>query len=727
MTRRVLLQTSLPVASMVKTFAGRVQAGGSVEPATLGQKPSPLERIRAESGAEKVTFSNGIVTVACDKRSGLASYLWAGTQKVEDAYSSVRLGQALIKSTDYARHEYDGKPLSLDDRIGKGLRFTIVHSGDNRPRLLQHFTLYEGKPFFLVRVEIQSSQTISTNYIGAVVVATRSGVRIGTGSLNRVLRVPFDNDMWVRYNAVDINSSGLSSEVTAAYDNGSRNGLVFGSVNHDAWKTGVRFSGSNGFLDELEVFSGMATRGVTSLTHDTLPHGKLTGRSIASPAVFVGYYDDWRAGLEEYARVNAAFEPPLAWEQGIPFGWISWAAYRENINDSSYLGVVDFISKKLAPDGFKKDGVLYLNLDAFWSRLDAAQLRDAVDCFRNLGRKNGIEYRPGIYLAPFGQWTNKSDDFVEGTNLKYRYQDILLKQPDGTPLPKLAGGVPLDPTHPGTKARIHAYVGTFKELGFKYLKLDFLSHAALEGAHWDKSVGTGIQAYNHGMRFLLDEIGGDMFISLSIAPLFPGGYGHARRISCDTFGHISGRNESTEYMLNSLTYGWWTSPSIYIADPDEIPLGPVANQGARSLDEARSRFLSAVISGGMILDSSAFPDDPVARQLAGAVYTNRNINALAGGKAFRPVEGNTGDQAADVFVREENGVYYLAVFNCDFEAGSSKLISLERIAKPLAAGRSVAITDVWTGASLQHIKETLNISLGPAESKLLKLVPSAGS
>ena len=300
----------------------------------------------------------------------------------------------------------------------------------------------------------------------------------------------------------------------------------------------------------------------------------------------------------------------------------------------------------------------------------------------------------------------------------------MLKKPDGTPLPKLAGGAPLDPTHPGTQSRIRTHVQTFKALGFRYLKLDFLSHATLEGVHWEKSVKTGIQAYNHGMKFILDEIGNEMFISLSIAPLFPGGYGHARRISCDTMGHISGRNQSVEYMLNSLTYGWWTSPSVYIADGDEIPLGPVANEGSRNENEARSRFLSAVITGGMILDSSAFFDDPTARDLAPKVYTNARINALAAtGKPFRPVEGDTGDQAADVFVREENGTYYLAVFNFNGDTAVSKQVPLERVAQVFAGGEPASVTDLWTDSQLDSATGTLRISLGPAESKLLRLAP----
>jgi hypothetical protein len=698
--------------------------GLKVPPTSIDTPPSrsTFGSVTIDDTSDGLLISNGLLTIVAGKSSGLSSYFWARSRKVRDAYSSAELNGTL-KSTGYARHRYEGRPVVFKDTIGTGRRVTIVSTADHQPDLLQHYSLYEGKPFFLVQTEIRSFEPVSTNYIGAIVVDSLGGVDIGTINQNRVLRVPFDNDMWFRYNAMDINSSEKSSEVMAVYDNGSRNGLIFGSVTHDTWKTGLRFSGSNGRLNQLEIFSGMATEGVKSATHDSLPHGKVSGRSITSAVIFVGYYEDWRDGLEEYGRANSVFKAPIPWKQSIPFGWNSWAAYGGHINYAKYVGAVDFISRTLAPNGFNSDKIVYHNFDSYWSRLDASQLRDALGYLKNLGQSSGIEYRPGIYMAPFAEWGANLDDFVEGTHLQYRYRDILLKKPDGTPLPKLASGSPLDPTHPGTKARIRTYISTFRELGFRYIKLDFLSHATLEGVHWDKSVETGIQAYNHGMKFLVDEIGGEMFISLSIAPLFPGGYGHARRISCDTMGHISGRNESTEYMLNSLTYGWWTNRSVYIADPDEIPIGPVANQGARNENEARSRFLSAVISGGMILDSSAFLEDATARALAEKIYTNKRINSMAGRKAFRPLEGDTGDQSADTFVREDNGTYYLAVFNFDAEAHDSKHIQLERVAKALAGADGVAVTDVWTDTSLGRSIGTLNVSLGPAESKLLKLVP----
>ena len=93
--------------------------------------------------------------------------------------------------------------------------------------------------------------------------------------------------------------------------------------------------------------------------------------------------------------------------------------------------------------------------------------------------------------------------------------------------------------------------------------MDFMAHGAVEGIYYDKNITTGIAAYNFGMgqinEILADELEKqDFFISLSIAPVFPGQYAHGRRVSCDAFGTI----DWTEYMLNSLSYGWWLNENV---------------------------------------------------------------------------------------------------------------------------------------------------------------------
>lgn len=217
-----------------------------------------------------------------------------------------------------------------------------------------------------------------------------------------------------------------------------------------------------------------------------------------------------------------------------------------------------------------------------------------------------------------------------------------------------------------------------------------------------------------------------MFLSLSMAPLFPSGYAQSRRISCDTKGRISGEDGSTEYMLNSLTYAWWTNPSLYIADADAVALGPMADQGARNLREARSRYLSAVITGGMVLDGSALGTDPVADRFAEAVYGNPELNALAHrNPAFEPVEGNTGDRAANAYEWNEGKRVLVAVFNFDPDAATTISLPLRRLSNAWSNSTTVRIHDMTQQRDAGTATGVLVEQLAPAQSRLLELTPAA--
>ena len=99
---------------------------------------------------------------------------------------------------------------------------------------------------------------------------------------------------------------------------------------------------------------------------------------------------------------------------------------------------------------------------------------------QDLIETEGTRFEPGIYWTPFAYWSDDLDAFVEGTGMKYRYRDIVLKAPDGSLLPKVDGGLAIDPSHPGAKARTTYFLREFQRLGFEYLKLDFLSHGLFE-------------------------------------------------------------------------------------------------------------------------------------------------------------------------------------------------------------------------------------------------------
>jgi hypothetical protein len=650
------------------------------------------------------TFSNGETTITYHTDSGLADYSWKDAKIVKGVYGSLQLGE-LVTSKSYSHHTLsDTAIVPVHDGFGTGLRFTVINESPGKPALHQIYTVYEGKNFFLTQLEAVNSSSMTTNNMAPIVVNNSGGVDIGSYADNRALFVPFDNDNWIRYKAQSINTSNTGYEVTAIYDNANRNGLVIGSVTHDTWKTGIAWNGFNNKLNNLTVYGGASS----NITHDAEPHGSISGTKLSSPTVFVGYFADYRAGLEEYGRANAVLTPPLSFHgpvaQEVPVGWNSWGAYGSNLTYQDVIDTSNYFKTHLQNNNFNNKGALYINLDSYWDNLTDTQLQNAVATIQQNGQQ------AGIYWGPFVYWGNNMSQTVEGTNNQYTYGDIVLKDSTGKILPTLDGAYALDPTHPGTKARMDYYLGKFKTLGFTFIKLDFLTHGSLEGKHADPTVTTGIQAYNQGMAYVNSVIIGSMFISESIAPLFPSQYAHSRRISCDVYGKIS----ETEYELNALTYGWWQNGTIYpYTDPDHMALSR-----ASSLDEARSRVNSAVISGTVFLNS----DD--VRNVSAQAYmnellTNKAINRVALlGKAFQAVEGNTGANAADTFVLNDNGTYYVAVFNYSAASSSAKSIDLARAG--LNGISNYLRTDLWTGAE-DKVSGKLNVTLKPAESKLFKL------
>lgn len=686
------------------------------------------------NGSETISLRSDLVTIQYDRKSGTMDILWKDGDKLLGITSGAMLGDGRTVSTaNYPDHSLEGVVAggasggsAVHDRKRE---YTIRSKGPGMPDLLQHIWLYAGKPWIALEAElVQQGGMVGTRHFDVVMLKDANEVQIRRGAALRMLHVPFDNDMWFRYDSMAVGEmkpgvTYSSDEVTTLYDNTSRQAIVLGSIAHDVWKTAIDAHAASGQLADLDIYGGISSpTGVGTDTHDTVPHGMVHEMRVVSPRIFIGSFADWRDGLEAYGAANAAAHPPLVWPAGAPIGWNSWAAYGTRINNDRYLGAAAFVKNALTPQGFARNHVVYINLDSFWSNLDAVQLAAAAKTIRDMRAADGTHFEPGIYWTPFAYWSNNLDAWVEGTGMKYRYRDILLKAPDGSNLPEVDNGRPIDPSQPGEKERIAFTIEEFEKLGFRYLKLDFLSHGALEGAHYDPEVQTGIEAYNEGMRQIVKAIGGKIFISLSIAPLFPSGYGDSRRLSCDTKGHISGGNQTTEYMLNSLTYGWWTNKSLYIIDPDHVVLGVNADQGARSVIEGRSRLLSAIVSGGMILDSSPVADDAQAQKFARSVYDNRNLFAVASeGGAFRPVEGDTGNRAADAFERRSAHGVYLAVFNYDGQQQQTITVPLDRISPRLASASSVEVIDVASGRELTPAHQQVSLTLLPAQSELVEL------
>lgn len=642
------------------------------------------------SGNEELTVNRW--TIKYDAATSAIDILRDDRLIYADLYATYKLSDTLLSSKAYTHVKVNTKNIS--DGFGLGFLYQVVYSSKEEiPGLVHSFYLYPEKDFVLTDFELKDDAGVSTNYMAPVNLQSMAGV-IEDGENNRALFIPFDNDKWIRYQSHPMNFQQLTSyEVTAIFDNEKRNGIVVGSVEHDHWKTGIDLFAEENQLSSLTCYGGVANE----TTRDVKPHGYLSGKSVKSPKVFLGYFEDWRTGLETYANANAVVTPPRKWEHSVPFGWNSWGILQFDLTYQKALQVSDFFKDNLQNNNFRNaDGLVYVGLDSGWNRFSEKELQEyASQCAEN-GQV------AGIYWTPFTDWA-KNPDRVFSAASEYTYKDVYLYA-NGKPQ-ELDGAYALDPTHPAVEAAMKETSDLFRRTGFKYVKMDFMTHGAMEADKWyNKSITTGIQGYNYGME-LLDKYFSDMYINLSISPIFPAQYAQSRRIACDAWNKI----KDTEYTMNALSYGWWQDRIYSFNDPDHVVLKDAAE------GENRARVTSAVIAGMFILgDDYSEQGDKEAKERTLKYITNQQVNSLADGRAFRPVEGN-GEKSESVFYRvNEDGTSDVAFFNYS-EADMLLHIPLERLG--LSGDNEYIAKELWRGAEMP-VQKQLEITI-PARDVLL--------
>lgn len=672
--------------------------------------------------ADAKEINSGKWKIAYNEKTRALDYSYNGQIILSNVSVRAKIVNDTIKSSDYVAVVL--KKEAVSDQFGNGEKYTFTYSGEgNKPSIDQAFYFYPGYQYLLTEASILAQTEISSNYI-APVYTTADNEFLPSDAANRILRVPFDNDGFVRYLSSPFNVSDVSFEVTSIFNGGNRKGLVIGSVEHDTWKTGIDYTVKNhNNLSKLECYGGVVhelTRDIPTNGTPSAIHGSIKGKSLKSPKIMLGLFDDWREGLEEYGAANALIAPPRKWKAGTPFGWNSWAAMAEKVNYEGAVDVADFIKKDLQPNNFQNNNTVFIGLDSFWDNFSDDQLRKFVEnC-----TKNGQQ--AGIYWCPFSDWWGDGERNVEGTAGEWKYKDLYLYH-NGQP--RKIASLALDPTHPGTKKLQEHYINRFKALGFKYIKLDFINNATLEAdSFYNPKVTTGVQAYNEGMSYLMSLCGEDMFTALSIAPMFPSQYGNSRRISCDTWGAMHENDwGSTGYMLNSLSFGWWLDRVYTFNDTDHILLYKPSEANDYKEGANRARVTSAVITGIYMLGDNfsmkgSFQGEYEARVKAKQFVTNKDINDIARiGKSFVPVEGYkavSADRSENFFVYETDIYLYFVAFNFDADKELKGTVPLSRLTAQV--DKYTALKELWSGKTSSVSNKSITYSVAPKDVQVFR-------
>ena len=630
--------------------------------------------LAATTVATAGTYKSGRFTIDIDKQPAAVTITNASGDTII-ANNLPQWGVTERDSTQNSRYSMADatgvkvKRTAIDGMFGKGEQFS-VRGKYGQQTIEQTYDIYPD--FIITQLAVESPDSVSLNYLAPIYTST--GYDMFDRAGNYTASIPYDNDAWVRYISSAFGSEHRESyEVRPMFNADTRSGVVIGSIDHKVWKSAINLVTTGATrVDTLEVYSGAAT----TLTRDVRPHGKLTGKRVESARMIIIPTDDWRDGMELFADQCALVAPKIKSLGGRPFGWNSWGKLAKDITFQKAIEVSDFIHDNIQHSFHDEDSTLYIDLDAFWDfGFKPHQHKEFVEHCRANGQ------RPGIYTSPFADWGNNPNAVVREAP-EYKMGELYLRN-NGKPI-KFDGAPALDPTHPGTKAKVRAILEKVIEWGYEYIKIDCMAHGAYESDHhYDPAVTTGNQAYAQGMEFINSVIDGRMWINLSIAPLFPANYAHSRRISCDAWADI----KNTEYVLNALTYGWWLDHVYHYNDADHI-----VYEGATD-GENRARVTSSALTGvyflGDDMSASGAAKDRVVRNT-----TNDELNEMARRTdSFRPIEFGVGDKAADMFVNEDDEYIYVAIFNFSPRA-VTKTLPLRRIG--LSESAKYSALEIWS-------------------------------
>ncbi len=571
---------------------------------------------------------------------------------------------------------------SVNDEFGTGTAHEFTFSNpttdsEDQVRMLVTYYEYPGKPYVLSQLALVCDKgKIKSNHLEPVSTTVQWRM-LNPSNDNRMLKVPFDNDGFGRYHTYRLTQSMTSYEVGAIYDGANGYGAVYGSVDHDHWKSGVYVDATdNSSIKSLQLISGMSDKETRDELdgYGHLPHGCLEGDTVRSARFFIGFFDDWRIGMETFADACATVKPPhTTWTYGTPFGWQSWGVMAEKNSYETDVEISDYYAEVLQPGGFiNSKGNIVMSLDASDGHSDSQKTQFIAHC-----KENG--QMVGGYSTPFSLWWdensintytiswNKDGETVHGV-----MRDAVLKI-NGKPV-KYDGAYCADPTHPVTKQSIVNYVRSAANKGIKWIKADFLNCGIIQAdSYYKEGITTAVEAYNDGIRYLQQQCERyDIFLALSIAPLFPHGYANSRRIACDTWARI----DQTEYCMNAISGGWWTDRLYQYNDPDHLVMVGAGDQMYATEGENRARLTSGAVTGMMLIADNFSPSDKtgrgnntLSRMRAQTLLLNKDIIQMADmGKSFRPVYGykeydGQHDHAQSLFCYRADSIIYVAAFN----------------------------------------------------------------
>lgn len=703
--------------------------------------------IQSENGV-RVSTANYLVLL--NTQNGKIDFYFDKVANLKNTIAFFEAENQLIKSSGLPVHSVHITEVS--DKIGEGQLVQFVHRSDLF-QLTQYITFYKNEPFFLISATAEKGGEIfESNHFSPLAITEKdSGSAFIYGNEPRLMDMPFDNDNWTKLLAVnwkDPIKKGTGYEFTALFDYDTHHGLVMGNLTHDFWKTGIQYSLSRqkGSIDSFIIYGGASTQDNKLLkneyggydgTHDVVPHGSMKGATLFAPLIFLGADSNMTSAFVRYGKLNAAISGSLKWSKPAPFYWNSFGVenvlgHQRVMMPPAISGISGFL---YSLKNFNSQHPV-LSIDSYDQEIYTTSVLKSIGTY--IEKRN---QQMGFYFIPFAIWTWKNN--VEKSKLQYTdyyIHDVSLKDNQGKTIvykDDEFGAFPLDPTHPGTRQRIISELEKAKEIGAKFLKIDFLTAGALETPkHYNPEIRSGLQAYNFGMKMLkhlIDSIlGPDIFITQAISPVFPSQYAHARFLSTDIYSHF--RDDLSGYphyggtassMITNSYLGWMQGTILPFTNLDVLVMNRFQKNRELSERDIRVRLFSLITMGSILGDGSDYRNR-IAAERAEKYLNHKNVtDYFKNPQAFIPfkfADGLTEDQQLCFYLPGDT--LLLSSFNFDLKKDYVQVLHKRLIG--LMDGSDYLIIDFLTGEVVQKLDKniaTFTWVTPKGDARLVKIIP----
>lgn len=659
-----------------------------------------------------VSLHNSSLSVAFNSQDGAYEIRAAGLEApVLDSRVGAEVNHRWLRSSDYPRHEEAES--AFQDGLGAGQQDTITFSGlRSEPGLVCILRLYDNLPYGTVEVKVvnHASKAISIE-------ALRDVDAIGSPRVN--LRGPESADRVMFESASEdptIKIGGLDQAPKGTYF-GVRDGLIYNLTSHQSLllaalterrfmtvlRLKVRQSAGQAAIGSLTVDSTGTTE--AELQRDQIAPAQqielslpvAPGKALSSERVMFAAGPHYHAQLEAYGAAVRQYDHARV-SSPAPMGWWSWTAFYAGVNEGEVLTNARWLARHLKWLGYN-----YCHIDEGWDYARGEYLTPNAtqfpDGMRRLGyRITNMGLKLAVWTAPF--------EVSQRAWVYEHHKDWLVHDAQGRPIQ--IGYVSrhadalyvLDTTNPGAQAYLRkTYRVLTREWGVRYIKLDFMDSAAIEGYYYRPHT-TALEAQRIGLKIIRQAVGPRVLLdkdgSFMLAPV---GFVNEGRIAPDT-GHSFQASKDADPNIAARFY---MDRNFFVSDPDAFSVSTEVepqqswheSKKGLTFNAAQVQIVLAAVAGGMYEIGDDLPTLAASPDRLTLVENPDLLHMVELGRAAIPVDLMTfspqDEMPSIYFLREDARQAMVAVFNWT-EAPRSRTLELASLGLPL--GHSYEAYDV---------------------------------